>query len=199
MIDFVFLVSFLLVPLIVPASLAFISACTQIGSAQSETFRYPKFFVYLPLVFCGMVIAGTIIDLTHIGGSLYLTDNGVVFYTTVAQNIFAAIALPVMTLLGIILILYRVCWRLVLDEEVLIFRNLLGITKIYKYTEITRIRIIYIRNAKTPEKYLININKVKIVVDYLQFNFNNFERLIKKRLKKAKNPIEFEVIRTKVK
>lgn len=85
---------------------------------------------------------------------------------------------------GICLILYWRNWRIYLGEEELEFTNILGIKRTYKYSEIIEITTHYDKSRKYIEQYKICLKKRKISVDMFLVNFDKFERVIKKRMKK---------------
>ena len=80
----------------------------------------------------------------------------------------------------------------------MIYRNLFRVTKKYSYGDVTRVIACYREGSKRPEKYKIYVGKKKITVDYLMKNFLGFDQLMKRRLKKAGNPIKFETAVSKI-
>ncbi len=72
----------------------------------------------------------------------------------------------------------------------MIYRNLFGITRKIRYEDVFKITTHYDK-TKTIIAYKIYTSDCKIKVDYLLENFNYFSRNIKKRLKKAKNNLQF--------
>ncbi len=83
-------------------------------------------------------------------------------------------------------------WKLILDKEQLIYRNMWGRVKRIDYQDITGIKTCYAKNSDIVEKYIIYFGTKKIVIDYLVTNFNAFPQTMNKRLNKFKNKIKIE-------
>ena len=82
-------------------------------------------------------------------------------------------------------ILYWRNWRLYLGEKELEYRNFFGIKRTYKYSEIIEITTHYDKSKTNIEQYKICLKNRKICVDMYLVNFEKFERIIKKRMKKS--------------
>ncbi|MBQ7343503.1 MAG: hypothetical protein IJW53_01920 [Clostridia bacterium] len=87
--------------------------------------------------------------------------------------------------IGVYLVLSYRNFKLYLGENELEYTNFLGVKRVYSYSEILKITVKY--NAAGIDSYKIHLNKTKITVGYDMINFDNFERIITKRLKKANN------------
>ncbi len=97
---------------------------------------------------------------------------------------FIATIPVIFIVLGVYFILYSANWRLYLGEEELEFTNIFGIKKTYKYSEIIEITTHYNKSKTYVEQYKICLKHRKIPVEMFLVNFDKFERVIKKRIKK---------------
>ena len=73
----------------------------------------------------------------------------------------------------------------------MLYRNLFGIVRKISYEEITKIKI-YKDKSNNPIKYKIYIGETRIVIENFTTNFNDFPKIMKRRLKTAKNNVKFE-------
>ena len=167
--------------MLVPLFLAILGAHSLSNDKTSNAMRYPRFFIALSFVVLGLVAFGITGYIIQSWERFRFVD--IILITIVGSS---------MSLLACILILYAVNWRLVIDDDQIIHKNLWGITRKYQYSEITRICKYYTKKTKTLEKYLICVRGHKITVDYLVSNFDEFEQRIKKGLKKAHNSLKME-------
>jgi hypothetical protein len=82
-------------------------------------------------------------------------------------------------------------FKLVLEDDFIVYRNLFGFTKKIQYEEVSKIKT-YMDKAHNVIKYRIYIGDTRIVVENFTSNFNDFPKIMKKRLKKARNNVQFE-------
>ena len=85
-------------------------------------------------------------------------------------------------------------WELTVSEEGLIYKNLFGRKREYRYSDITRIEAYYHKRTGMLFKYKIYVSGKKITLEFMVENFSTFEQRIKRMLRKAKNPIKIEVV-----
>ena len=170
----------------VPIMLGILAARTE-DKKNPNTMRYPSFFLVV-----GMMGAATFSSVPI--AVFFLPDDP---NETMLQLYVVYSIVGIVDILSFYLMLLPLNWRLIFDEDALIYKNIFGIKRRYQYSEISKIYADYKMKTKMLEKYRLYIGKKKITVDYLAKNFGSFERLIKKRLKSAKNPIKIEVKETK--
>ena len=115
-------------------------------------------------------------------------NNESIIIDKYGENYFAVFPIfgGIVLLSGICFISYWRNWRIYLGEEELEFTNILGIKRTYKYSEIIEITTHYDKSRKYIEQYKICLKKRKISVDMFLVNFDKFERVIKKRMKKKR-------------
>lgn len=176
-----YLISTTVILLLVPLILAILGARSLINDKTSNAMRYPQFFIALGIVGLGLVEFGITMSIIQ-GWERYRVVD--IFIITIGGSL--------MSLLGCVLVLYAVNWRLVIDDDLIIHKNIWGITRKYQYSEITRICRYYTKKNKMLEKYLIYVSGHKITVDCFVSNFNGFEQQIKKGLKRARNSLKME-------
>ena len=82
-------------------------------------------------------------------------------------------------------------FKLVLEDDFIVYRNLFGFTKKIQYEEVSRIKT-YLDKSHNVIEYKIYIGKTRIVVGNFTTNFNDFPKIMKRRLKKAKCNVKFE-------
>lgn len=185
--DTTFLVNFLIIPLLVPLILSLvISRASNTCTSKSE-FRHPTAYLYLGIFALPLCVIGFVGMINQGFGDRHIVV------------IIFLLSIPiVMGCLSIYMVLCSLCWKLSLDEDRLIYRNFFGVTKIYSYDNITKACKYYLRDSKEPYKFIVCVCKTKIQIEYTDVNFSRFEYLINKRLKKTKNPVQFEKIVTKM-
>lgn len=170
--------SVFLTGLLVPLILRFIVFKTQSKKSSSQyTFKYPKFTVIF------FLIATIILVAVNIWLCLSYKENLKAFVFLLPFYLLFAIAEALQ-------FLKTLNYQLVLEEDYIVYRNILGIVKRIKYEEISEIKT-YNDKSNTPIKYRISIANKKIYVDYFTINFSDFPKLMKKRLKKVKRNIPF--------
>ena len=164
-----------LIHILVPCLLILLSSKTSINTESTITLKYSKFFVFF-----------------GIGGSVFALSVYMLSMRDLSENlkafVFCTVGILIMFASCFWLFLQGLNWRLILHEDVLIYRNCLRVTKIYSYAEITKVRTCYNRKIKQIEKFEIFVGKRKITVESFVENFTLFNNLIGKRLKKANNP-----------
>ena len=166
----------ILISLLVPLSLSVIIAKTQsIKPSSPYIFKYPKFLI----VFFGFF-------------TIVLLGVNVWLCLTYKENLKAFIFLfPCYLLFATLTIwvfLTSLNYRLVLEEEYMLYRNLFGRVKIIKYEEISAIKT---EKYKNENQYIIYIGHRKIEVNQFVINYQDFPVLMKKRLKTIKSSIKF--------
>ena len=82
-------------------------------------------------------------------------------------------------------------FKLLLEEDFIVYRNLFGVTKKIQYEEVSRIKT-YLDKSHNVIKYKIYIGDTRIVVENFTTNFNDFPKIMKRRLKKARNNVQFD-------
>ncbi len=177
--NFTYGITLIAINALVPLILGIVSAHTLKTQNSSNTLTVSKFFLIVGLI-------GTIT--ITVAFSLCVWQG----FENIAAFIFITTFCILFFLGQLWLFLHSMNWKLIIDEEKLIYRNFLGIVREYSYTEITRICVYYHKRTGALEKYKVFLGKRKITVEYIVKNFNRFEYLIKKGLRKAKNRIEFE-------
>ena len=168
----------ILISLLVPLSLSLIIAKTQsIKPSSPNMFKYPKFLV----IFFGFF-------------TIVLLSVNVWLCLTYKENLKAFIFLFPCYLLFATLVIWMFLtslnYRLVLEEEYMLYRNLFGRVKIIKYEEISEIKT-HKDKSNNVNEYKIYIVKKKIYVNCFMINFKDFSRLMKKKLKTIKSSIKF--------
>ena len=101
----------------------------------------------------------------------------------------ASTSVGLFTFAIILQILKVLNFQLKLEEEFMLYSNLFGIVRKISYEEITKIKI-YKDKSNNPIKYKIYIDKKGLSVDNFMVNFNDFNKIMKKRLRKAKNTVQ---------
>ena len=114
------------------------------------------------------------------------------FDNSSAAKIFCYTTVIILYTMSIWLSMQALNWKIIIDEEALIFTNFLRITRKYRYSNFTHIYVCHNRNNKI-EKYILFVGKKRITVEGIVENFDNFEKLLKKRLKKEKLQPKFEI------
>lgn len=167
---------FILIPLI----LAFVKRPSDKVLSKFVSFYYPRFFTAIAIV--GMMTVTVAVTLMSIQG---LGKN-------IVAEIFCFMMTSVIFLLCLCLFLFSLNWKLFLEEDGLTYKNALGISRRYSYSDISRIIAYYRRNSKEPEKYKLYVNDKRITIEGVTINFGNFERAVIRRLKNADNPLKIE-------
>ena len=169
-----------LTSILVPIILRFITCKSQSSKSCSQyTFKYPLFLVLLFLIGAFAIIAlcvGAYLQDSEV--QLELQILIVSFYSIFAFAVFWHF-------------LKTLNFKLVLAEDFMIYRNLFGITKEIQYGEVSRIKT-YRDKSHNVTKYKVYIGNTAIVVENFTTNFNNFPKIMKKRLNKAKNNVPLE-------
>lgn len=170
-----------LILIIIPISLALlrISASNQ----QGNTFRYPKAFLYM----------GVLVDLMI----------AVAVYFGVKKDDFEGywpllVAVFVIFIMGIVLIAWRVNWKIELTDEEIIYRTIFRITHKYKYDDITKIDIKYVELNSTPEELCVYIEDKKVKITYMVGDIQLIHSIIVKNSRKHKHHCEETVFKNGV-
>ncbi len=171
----------MLICTLVPLILWIVSLCLDNYISLSSVIEYPKFFLMCSIGGILTVIISLVLCMFQ-----GLDEN-------ISASIFVLSSLSALFLMFLWLFLTSLNWKLIIEDEELIHKNFLGITKKYKYSEITRIVVCYNRNVNKIEKYKLYIGKRKITIECITKNYASFERLIKRGLRKSNNQLQFEV------
>ena len=169
-----------LTSIFVPVILRYITCKSQSSKSYSPyTFKYPLFLVLIFLTGIFAIIALCV--------GAYLQENEVQLELQILlvsfYSIFAfAVAWHFLKTLN---------FKLLLEEDFIVYRNLFGVTKKIQYEEVSRIKT-YLDKSHNVIKYKIYIGETRIVVENFTTNFNDFPKIMKRRLKKARNNVQFE-------
>lgn len=171
---------FFLTSILVPIILRLITIKSQCSKSHSSySFKYPLFLVLFFLI-------GALGIITLVVGA-FLQDNE----AQLELKIFLVSFYSIFEFAVVWHFLKTLNFELVLEEDYIIYRNLFGITKELQYEEISRIKT-YMDKSRNVIKYKIYIGNTRIVVEYFTTNFNDFPKIMKRRLGKAKNNVQFE-------
>ncbi len=173
------------ISILVPLILAFVKRPSDKVPSKFVIFCYPRFFTVIAIV--GMITVAVAVIFMSIQG---LGKN-------IAAEIFGFIMTSVIFGGCLGLFLCSLNWKLVLEEDGFTYKNALGFSRWYSYSDILRIFAYYRRNSRQPEKYKLYVNDKQITVEGVTINFGNFERTLIRRLKNANNPLKIELKRTK--
>lgn len=173
------IISLVLTSIIVPLILGVVVYKSSTNkSFDSYTVKYPKF--YSIVGFVGMLVTAAI--------NVWIWINR--DQVPLALNIFFFTVFPIAFIAGVYLFLRGCNWQLILAEDYIIYRNLLGIVRKIEYKEIVKIKTYY-NHAHQAEKYKIYTLKSTFTVECVMYNFTGFPRILKKGLRKANNNIHF--------
>ena len=181
MVDYLIFIIPVLIYTLVPLILRIVSLRSENETPLLNTIEYPKFFLMCSIG--GILIVIIALILCILQG---LDEN-------IPASIFVFLSLSVLFLMFLWLFLTSLNWKLIIGDEELVYKNFCGITKKYEYSEITKIVVCHNRKVDKIEKYKLYIGKHKITIECIAKNFGSFERLLKRRLKKANNSLLFEV------
>ena len=166
--------------ILIPIILRFVTWKSQSSKSCSPyTFKYPLFLVLFFLIGAFAIIALCV--------GAYLQDNE------------AQIELKIFIFSFYSIFAFAVAWhflktlnfKLVLEDDFIVYRNLFGVTKKIQYEEVSRIKT-YLDKSHNVIKYKIYIGETRIVIENFTTNFNDFPKIMKRRLKKAGNNVQFE-------
>jgi len=169
-----------LTSIFVPVILRYITCKSQSSKSYSPyTFKYPLFLVLIFLTGIFAIIALCV--------GAYLQENEVQLELQILlvsfYSIFAfAVAWHFLKTLN---------FKLLLEEDFIVYRNLFGVTKKIQYEEVSRIKT-YLDKSHNVIKYKIYIGDTSIVVENFTTNFNDFPKIMKRRLKKARHNVQFD-------
>ena len=171
-------ISIFLITLLVPIILGFITfKIRSLKSSSLYTFKYPKFLVIF------FLISTIILTAVNVWLCLSYKENQKAFVFLFPFYLLFAIAVAWQ-------FLKTLNYQLSLEEDYILYRNLWRVVKRIKYEEISEIKK-YNDKSNNPIKYKICIGNKKICVDNYTMNFNDFSKIMKKRLKKIKSNIKF--------
>ena len=89
-------------------------------------------------------------------------------------NCFLFIMVLCISIASIYLILLGLNWKIEILQNHLIYTNIFRISKKYGYSDVTNVKVYYVKNTELPQKYTIYFGKKRITVDYLTINFDSF-------------------------
>ena len=140
----------------------------------SNTFRYPKYFVFLGVLTCALTgIFGPIAFIQSFNEKQYFDMRTIPLYLCVI----------LIHLLGWIVISLHVLWKVELLDDHFIYTNLLGIKRSYQYCDITLITLEY--SGCSPGKYVVYVGKKRVFgIEYLAVNFKDFPRKLRANIRK---------------
>jgi hypothetical protein len=150
-------------------------------SVNSCVLKYPKFLVILGIIgasFCiGLNVAVEFSDKSQV--------YNIFLYYMIVHTGFT-----ILTIGGFWMFLQAMNWQLILEEDCMIYRNLWGKSRKIEYGEITKIKTCN-NKYQEPIKYIVYTGDRRIIVENFTINFNVFPNIMKKRLKQAKNTVQF--------
>lgn len=174
-----YLIPTFLISFIVPILVRFFLIRTySIKTASRYTFKYPKF---LTVVF--------LVPIVMIGGALiwaYLSNR----QAALALHIVLAVFYTIFMTALIWAFLRTLSFQLTLEDDCIIYRNLLGRIKRIEYNEITAIKT-YKDRFQNTIKFKIYIDNHSIEINHFMVNFRDFPKIMKRQLRKNKSPVQF--------
>ncbi len=108
------------------------------------------------------------------------------------------VAVFVIFIMGIVLIAWRVNWKIELTDEEIIYRTIFRITHKYKYDDITKIDIKYVELHSTPEELCVYIEDKKVKINYMVGDIQLIHSIIVKNSRKHKHNCEEMVFKNGV-
>lgn len=169
-----------LTSILIPIILRFVTWKSQSSKSCSPyTFKYPLFLVLFFLI-------GAFAIITLCVGA-YLQDNE----AQIELQIFIFSFYSIFEFAVIWHFLKTLNFKLVLEDDFIVYRNLFGFTKKIQYEEVSRIKT-YLDKSHNVTKYKIYIGETRIVIENFTTNFNDFPKIMKRRLKKARNNVQFD-------
>ena len=183
---FLYFVSTTSIVVIVPVLLGVLRAHSEKNTKATTVFKFPSLYIYIGVF--GIAFSAVMATL----GKLWIINK----FTP--ATIVGIVACLMCFLMGLLLLLLGINWKVDLNEDYLLHINFLGIVKKHAYSKITRVVANYDHSGQALMDYEIFFGKRRISIEYTAHNFLNFERLILKRLKKAKNPIVIERKKSKL-
>ena len=167
-------ISTALISIIVPVVIGIIAYNSK--NKTENTIAYPKFLPILGFVNCAGILLMLVASTFQNEQPRMSTRVIIVSVAIVVLVIFASFAL------------YTLLFRFAMTEGEIIFRNGIGVTKILQYTDIDKISI-HRNKDNAIFMYKIYIGRTVIKVNSLMAGFADFEKIIKRHLKKANNKI----------
>lgn len=169
-----------LTSILIPIILRFVTWKSQSSKSCSPyTFKYPLFLALFFLIGAFAIIALCV--------GAYLQDNE----AQIELQIFIFSFYSIFEFAVIWHFLKTLNFKLVLEDDFIVYRNLFGFTKKIQYKEVSRIKT-YLDKSHNVIKYKIYIGETRIVIENFTTNFNNFSKIMKRRLQTAKNNLRFE-------
>ena len=110
-------------------------------------------------------------------GIIFLIGILILSYFIVEEDYSILFALVPLMGISIVAILYPITWRVVVKEDCVVYRNLLGIKREYLYSDITKI---VIREKGVVKLWRIYMGKKRVAVDETLINLEYFITKLKK-------------------
>lgn len=127
--------SMFLIYAIVPLALSLMLLKVQGASSDSSyTFKRPNFFVAFGIF--GMLAGLTVCCILWFSPLEEVNPDARTFFLTVMTLFYGG-----MFFVGLWLTLHTLNWKLVLDEEFMIYKNFIGVTRRMQYEEISQIKV----------------------------------------------------------
>lgn len=169
-----------LTSILIPIVLRFVTWKSQSSKSCSPyTFKYPLFLALFFLIGACAIIALCV--------GAYLQGNE----AQIELQIFIFSFYSIFEFAVIWHFLKTLNFKLVLEDDFIVYRNLFGFTKKIQYKEVSRIKT-YLDKSHNVIKYKIYIGETRIVIENFTTNFNDFSKIMKRRLITAKNNLRFE-------
>ena len=172
-------ITIILIHLIVPAVVSIPLLFRTETSHKNNTFVYSKLGV-------GVGVFG-IVAITAINILMLCVSND-----TLSEKMWLSVGFQSFNLLGVASILIGLNRKIELKKEEMLYRNFLGISRTYKYTDIEKMVFYYYKNSKIIEKVAIYSKKRRFEIDCYFHDFNEIIRILRVRIKTNKNCVVIE-------
>lgn len=90
------------------------------------------------------------------------------------------------------LVLQALNWKLKLNDDCIVYRNFLRVTKTYQYSQVVKVKMCFSKKKKHCEKYKIFVDDKTITVENVVLGFDSLPKRLKNRLNKNGYKCEFE-------
>ena len=138
---------------------------------NKEVLRYPSHCIFIGM-FGSFIIA--------LAAVLAITDD---HHIKTIYMLLLMLAGAFLLFCTLYLMLLGIMWKLEMYDTYFIFTNAFGIKKRYEYSQITEVKKV-INRLDTHESTTLILGKKKILIENMTINFENFERTLKKHLRK---------------
>ena len=171
------MISVILIHALVPAIIGLFVFTARTATPEApNTFKYAKFTIIIGgmgALMCITLNIFLLVDFTHIVFSIFMHT----FWS-------------VMLVAGLWMFLLGVNWKVMLEEDIIVYRDIFRIVRKIRYEDIDKV-VVKRDRTNFVKQYKVYYGKRRIVLDYFVVNFNDFPVLLRRRLKKAKNMIKF--------